>query len=198
MIQASNNDAELQALVNDSLERIEDTLSCDSKKIETLNREVLERVKKNESVLLDAAKNKPKDPFGTRSSDFVARFGGSWPFVGIFTSAIIIWIIYNSVSALQPKADPYPFILLNLMLSCLAALQAPIILMSQNAQARRDREAALGDYRVNLKTEIELRLVHEKLDYLLTSQWKDLIAIQKIQLEMIESLQEKRNGKPKV
>jgi uncharacterized membrane protein len=125
---------------------------------------------------------------GERISDKVAEFGGSWRFIILFFTIMIVWIIANSVYLLFRPFDPYPYILLNLALSLLAAVQAPIILMSQNRQESRDRMRAENDYQVNLKAELEVRTVGEKLDLLIHHQWAHLLEIQQIQTEMIEDM----------
>jgi len=104
--------------------------------------------------------------FGERIADEVAEFGGSWTFIGLFIATLIAWIALNSWILLERAFDPYPYILLNLLLSCLASLQAPVILMSQNRQAKRDRERAEADYEINLQAEVEIKALHEKLDQL--------------------------------
>src|SRR6266849_254867 len=125
---------------------------------------------------------------GERLSDRVAEFGGSWRFIILFFTVMILWIIANSIYLLFQPFDPYPYILLNLALSLLAAVQAPIILMSQNRQETRDRMRAENDYQVNLKAELEVRTVGEKLDLLIHHQWAHLLEIQQIQTEMIEDM----------
>ena len=125
---------------------------------------------------------------GDRVADRVATFGGSWRFIFIFFAVIAVWIAVNVGLLLTRPFDPYPFILLNLMLSLIAAVQAPVIMMSQNRQADRDRLRAENDYKVNLKAEIEVRSLGEKLDQLIHHQWTRLIEIQQIQMEMIEDL----------
>ena len=133
--------------------------------------------------------------FGQRAADAVARFGGSWTFIMLFATILIVWIGVNTI-ALSGSAgktfDPYPYILLNLFLSMLAAVQAPIILMSQNRQAEKDRRSAEHDYEVNLKAELEIMLLHEKVDLLREAQWGELLAIQKQQLELLASLIDKK------
>jgi uncharacterized membrane protein len=128
--------------------------------------------------------------FGQRLADKVASFGGSWAFISIFAVVLVIWILLNSfVLITYSKAfDPYPYILLNLFLSMLAAIQAPIILMSQNRQAYKDRLSAEHDYEVNLKAELEIMTLHEKLDVLRERQWSELISIQKEQLTLLSQL----------
>jgi uncharacterized membrane protein len=126
--------------------------------------------------------------FGERMSDRLAEFGGSWNFIGTFALAIAGWIVVNSLLALWRPFDPYPFILLNLCLSCLAAIQAPIIMMSQNRQEAKDRLRSEHDYRVDLKAELEIRHLHAKLDMLLAHQWQRLLEIQQIQTDLIEEI----------
>lgn len=131
---------------------------------------------------------------GQRAADAVASFGGSWAFIGIFALILAAWVVLNSyILATYDKAfDPYPYILLNLFLSMLASIQAPIILMSQNRQAEIDRLNAEHDYEVNLKAELEIMLLHEKVDLLREGQWGELLAIQKEQLRLLAMLIEKR------
>jgi uncharacterized membrane protein len=125
---------------------------------------------------------------GERLADRIASFGGSWPFLIIFAVFLGVWIAINSAVLLWRPVDPYPFILLNLVLSCLAAVQAPIIMMSQNRQEAKDRLRSEHDYQVNLKAELEIRHLHEKLDHLLSHQWERLVEIQEIQLELLAEL----------
>lgn len=124
--------------------------------------------------------------FGERMADRVARFGGSWPFILIFLAVLLLWIGTNVVGLLRQPFDPYPFILLNLVLSCVAALQAPIIMMSQRRQETKDRLRGENDYSVNLKAELEIRQLHEKIDHQLAHQWQRLVEMQQIQIEMLE------------
>jgi len=125
---------------------------------------------------------------GAKISDKVAQFGGSWKFIITFFVILIFWIILNSIVLLNKNFDPYPFILLNLILSCIAAIQAPIIMMSQNRQESKDRIRSENDYKVNLKAEIEIRTLHEKMDHLLLDQWSRMMQIQQVQLDMLEEL----------
>jgi len=127
---------------------------------------------------------------GQRAADAVAKFGGSWAFVGLFGVTMLGWVGLNAALMYTRGStfDAYPFILLNLFLSMLAAIQAPIILMSQNRHAERDRLHAEHDYEVNLKAELEIMLLHEKIDALRETQWADLIAIQKDQLDLLTRL----------
>src|ERR1041384_7918645 len=126
--------------------------------------------------------------FGQRVADRVARFGGSWPFIIIFGAILVIWMAVNSVLLAGHPFDPYPFILLNLVLSTLAALQAPVIMMSQNRQAEKDRLQAQQDYEINLMAEVEIRDLHDKLDSLRYKQWHELWHLQQRQLQLLELL----------
>jgi uncharacterized membrane protein len=137
--------------------------------------------------------------FGQRIADHVATFGGSWTFIISFGVFISIWISANVYWLVNKGFDPYPFILLNLILSCLAALQAPVIMMSQNRQEEKDRDRSKKDYMINLKSEIEIRTLHEKVDHLVMDQQMELIELQKVQIEMMNDILkglEKKNGKP--
>jgi len=129
--------------------------------------------------------------FGQVVADKVADFGGSWTFIISFFIFIMIWIAANVYLLLNKGFDPYPFILLNLILSCLAALQAPVIMMSQNRQEEKDRKRAKKDYMINLKSELEIRMLDEKLDHLIMHQQQELIEIQKVQIEMMNDILEK-------
>jgi uncharacterized membrane protein len=131
---------------------------------------------------------------GQRAADAVATFGGSWAFLAIFGATMLVWVVLNSFILLRyGKAfDPYPYILLNLFLSMLAAVQAPIILMSQNRHAEKDRINAEHDYEVNLKAELEIMLLHEKVDLLREGQWGELLELQKEQLKLLGHLLEKK------
>jgi uncharacterized membrane protein len=131
--------------------------------------------------------------FGQHAADAVARFGGSWAFIMLFAVVLIFWVLLNSYILVNyNKAfDPYPYILLNLFLSMLASIQAPVILMSQNRQGEKDRLNAEHDYEVNLKAELEIMLLHEKVDLLREGQWSELIIIQKEQLKLLSHLIEK-------
>jgi uncharacterized membrane protein len=129
---------------------------------------------------------------GQRLADRIADFGGSWHFMGIFFAVLLLWVAVNSTFFLKKPFDPYPYIFLNLVLSCIAAIQAPVIMMSQNRQEEKDRLRAEYDYKVNLKAELEIRHLHEKIDHLLNSQWQRLLEIQEIQTELMEELSEKR------
>lgn len=126
--------------------------------------------------------------FGERMADHVASFGGSWPFILMFLAVLVAWIAVNAVGLLAVPFDPFPFILLNLVLSCVAALQAPVIMMSQGRKEEKDRMRAESDYRVNLKAELEIRQLHEKIDHQLAKQWDRLAEMQQIQIEILEEM----------
>jgi uncharacterized membrane protein len=127
-------------------------------------------------------------------ADRMAEFGGSWRFVLLFMGLLALWVVVNSLAVLWRPIDPYPFIFLNLMLSCVAALQAPIIMMSQNRQEKRDRLRADQDYKVNLKAELEVRLLTAKIDQLRNHQWQRLLEIQKIQTDLMQEILSQRDG----
>ncbi len=135
-----------------------------------------------------------KPGLGQRAADAVASFGGSWTFITLFAATLVVWVGLNSfvLVKVDKSFDPYPYILLNLFLSMLAAIQAPIILMSQNRQAEKDRLNAEHDYEVNLKAELEIMLLHEKVDLLREGQWSELLAIQTQQLKLLTGLIDKK------
>jgi uncharacterized membrane protein len=130
---------------------------------------------------------------GQKLSDKVARFGGSWRFIILFGIVLALWIVYNV--ATKKAFDPYPFILMNLLLSCIAALQAPVIMMSQNRQDEKDRMRGENDYLINLKAEMGIRSLHQKMDLLLGEQIKTLYDIQAKQFTMLEEINSKLDGK---
>lgn len=161
--------------------------------------EISKKVARHIAERKHIARNTTKDPdttstFGQRAADTVAAFGGSWTFIIIFAVTLIVWIVLNSFVLVHYNEtfDPYPYILLNLFLSMLAAIQAPIILMSQNRQAEKDRLNAEHDYEVNLKAELEIMLLHEKIDLLRENQWGDLLVMQKEQLKLLGDLIDKK------
>ena len=139
-----------------------------------------------------------KTSLGQRAADAVASFGGSWTFVGLFAATMLVWVALNAFLLMSRAKtfDPYPYILLNLFLSMLAAIQAPIILMSQNRQSEKDRSSAEHDYEVNLKAELEIMLLHQKIDLLRETQWEELLEIQKEQLKRLAALVEKKTLSP--
>ncbi|HVJ79836.1 MAG TPA: DUF1003 domain-containing protein [Planctomycetia bacterium] len=125
---------------------------------------------------------------GERLADRIVAFGGSWSFIILFAVVLVAWMALNSILLASRPFDPYPYILLNLVLSTIAALQAPMIMMSQNRQETRDRQRAVHDYQVNLKAELEIRQLHQKIDHLLSHQWERLVEIQEIQMELINEI----------
>ncbi|EMY76766.1 PF06210 family protein [Leptospira weilii serovar Ranarum str. ICFT] len=154
--------------------------------IQTLEQEVVNSVER--SNLITSNNNEAyveKLNLGDKIADKVAKFGGSWGFIISFFIVMIVWISANAAILVKDPFDPYPFILLNLILSCLAALQAPVIMMSQNRQEAKDRIRSENDYKINLKAEIEIRTLHEKVDHLLLDQWSKMIEIQEIQMEIL-------------
>ncbi|MBK9797665.1 MAG: DUF1003 domain-containing protein [Holophagaceae bacterium] len=154
-------------------------------------RRVVEHITGGKHISRNVTKDYDADiTFGQRAADKVATFGGSWTFVGIFAAVMLFWVGVNAFLLMNrgKTFDPYPYILLNLFLSMLAAIQAPIILMSQNRHSERDRISAEHDYEVNLKAETDIMLLHDKVDQLRERQWEELLAIQKEQLRMLATL----------
>ena len=145
---------------------------------------------KDKSTLADKIDGDDNQPstFGQRIADKVATFGGSWTFIISFSFFLMLWILINIFWLANKGFDPYPFILLNLILSCLAAMQAPVIMMSQNRQEEKDRERAKNDYMVNLKSELEVRMLHEKIDHLILSQQQEVLEVHKVQMEMMNDI----------
>jgi uncharacterized membrane protein len=161
-------------------------------KIESLEQEVINSIHESELLAVNPSQTyAEKISLGDSIADRVAQFGGSWKFIITFFTVLILWIMVNTIILLSRAFDPYPFILMNLILSCIAAIQAPIIMMSQNRQETKDRIRSENDYKVNLKAEIEIRTLHEKVDHLLLDQWSRLMKSQEVQLEMLEELSNK-------
>ena len=160
-----------------------------SKRDQRLLRGIFERIARRESLVRDPDEFRESRTFGQRLADRMAAFGGSWPFILLFLAFLGAWILINTILLRNGAAiDPYPFIFLNLLLSMIAALQAPIIMMSQNRQAMRDRAAAENDYAVNLRAEVEIRELHNKIDELREAQWVQLVAQQQEQIRLLELL----------
>lgn len=130
----------------------------------------------------------PELSFGEKMADHIASFGGSWRFILTFFGFIISWIIFNAYVLIKQPFDPFPFILLNLILSCLAAIQAPIIMMSQNRQESKDRIRSEHDYKIDVKAELEIKILSEKIDHLLVHQNRKLLEIQEVQVDYMEDL----------
>jgi len=171
---------------------IKEVLEDEIGELSALDQEVIESLQQHEILSSDISRQfEKKLTFGERLSDRIAEFGGSWKFIILFGAVLFGWIILNAIFLLNRGFDPYPFILLNLILSCLAAIQAPVIMMSQNRAEARDRLRAENDYKVNLKAELEIRHLHEKIDHLLRRQYNRLFEIQQIQVELLEELARK-------
>ena len=168
---------------------VKEVLEEEIGELSALDQEVIESLEQHEILSSDIEKQfEKKLTFGERLSDRIAEFGGSWKFLISFGAVLLIWIAINGVILVTRAFDPYPFILLNLILSCLAAVQAPVIMMSQNRAEARDRLRAENDYKINLKAELEIRHLHEKLDHLLRRQYNRLFEIQQIQIELLQEI----------
>lgn len=175
---------------------IRELLHAESEQLKRLQG-IVEKSIEDENLIIDNLLHPPKEILskGQNISDQVARFGGSWAFIISFFAILIVWIIYNSIAPLGDNFDPYPFILMNLILSCIAALQAPIIMMSQNRQEEKDRKRAENDYLINLKAELEVRSLNQKIDLLLADQIKLLFESQAKQLQILKSIESKLTNK---
>lgn len=156
-----------------------------------LEKQVLDTLSSTKSITNQAEDTEQPLSVGQRIADKVAEFGGSWTFIITFGVFLLIWILLNVLILSNKGWDPYPFILLNLILSCIAALQAPVIMMSQNRQEEKDRERAKKDYMINLKSELEIRILHEKIDHLIMHQQQELLEIQKVQIEIMNQVLDK-------
>jgi uncharacterized membrane protein len=168
---------------------IQNVLESEKGELTVLDHEVLESLRRHETLSSNVDAEFDKDlALGEKMADGLATFGGSWTFLIIFASILFVWITINSFLLLKKPFDPYPFILLNLVLSCLAAIQAPVIMMSQNRQEAKDRLRSQNDYQVNLKAELEIRQLHDKIDHLLSHQWERLVEIQQIQIDLLSEL----------
>jgi uncharacterized membrane protein len=164
-------------------------LESEKGELTTLEQEVLHSIREHELLSKDVdTEFEQQWSFGERLADRIATFGGSWAFLICFGAFLAVWIGMNSMVLVLRPPDPYPFILLNLILSCLAAIQAPIIMMSQNRQEAKDRLRSQHDYQVNLKAELEIRHLHDKIDHLLSHQWDRLAQIQEIQLDLLSEI----------
>jgi len=177
--------------------------SIDTDSINNLNKAQDEQLKKlhlivkdaikEERLIIDELQHPVKEILssGQKLSDKVALFGGSWKFIILFVIILAAWIFFNVIVAKKSSFDPYPFILMNLILSCIAALQAPIIMMSQNRKENIDRKRAENDYLINLKAEIEIRNLHQKINLLMEEQLKKLLETQSIEIKLLQGLHEK-------
>lgn len=170
---------------------VEKLLGLSYESLDEITKRVARHIAGRKHIARNPAKQvDAKATWGQRAADAVAAFGGSWTFIILFGAILIVWVCLNSFILVQydETFDPYPYILLNLFLSMLAAIQAPIILMSQNRQAEKDRHNQEHDYEVNLKAELEIMLLHEKMDLLRENQWGELLAMQKEQIKLLEEL----------
>lgn len=157
--------------------------------IAELDKDVMEAIKNNSTMSEQIQEEMDASlTLGQKLADKIATFGGSWTFIIAFFSFILLWILVNLVVLTTKPFDPFPFILLNLILSCLASIQAPIIMMSQNRQEQKDRQRSEQDYKINLKAELEIRLLSEKIDHLIIHQNKKLLDIQELQTDYLEDL----------
>jgi uncharacterized membrane protein len=166
---------------------VEEMLKLEHGELTELDRQVAESLADHDTIVENIEEEfEETRTFGERVSDGLASFGGSWAFLISFFAVLIVWMTVNIWLGEQNAFDVYPFILLNLVLSCIAAIQAPIIMMSQRRQETKDRLRAFNDYKVNLKAELEIRHIQEKLDYLLTKQWQRLSEMQQMQMELMQ------------
>ena len=174
-------------------------LNNESELLEKLHN-IVQSAIKEEQLIVQNLLNPPIEELteGQKISDKVARFGGSWKFIISFMFVLVIWIIFNVIAMGVYKFDPYPFILLNLILSCIAALQAPIIMMSQNRVEEKDRQRSENDYLINLKAEIQIRSLHQKIDLLQEEQIKSLFDTQALQMKMLKEIEQKLSSFNKV
>ena len=160
-------------------------------------RTIVEASIREEELVVNNLLHPPSETLtrGQRLSDKIARFGGSWTFILIFLGILLVWIVYNVSAVKQERFDPYPFILMNLVLSCVAAMQAPVIMMSQNRKEEKDRMRAENDYLINLKSELQIRSLHQKVDLLLQEQIKTLFDIQAKQMDLLEHIHKQVSNK---
>ncbi len=173
-------------MVNDDIEKL---LSDEDEHLNKLHKIVKDTIKAEELIIHNLL-NPPEETLsqGQKISDKVARFGGSWRFIILFGIILTIWIVFNVVAIGHYQFDPYPFILMNLILSCIAALQAPIIMMSQNRQEEKDRMRGENDYLINLKAEMQIRSLNQKVDLLLEEQIKTLFETQEKQFKLLKQI----------
>ena len=168
---------------------VETVLTDEKGELSTLEKEVIKSIEDQELLAKDVNfEYEEQRKAGERWADKIASFGGSWTFIIIFMFFVFLWMAGNSYLLFHHPVDPYPYIFLNLVLSCIAAIQAPVIMMSQNRQELKDRLRSQHDYQVNLKAELEIRQLHEKIDHLIMHQWQRLVEIQQIQLDLMEEI----------
>ncbi len=175
---------------------IEEMIASERGELTDIENEVVSSLREHEVLASNTEQSFERGlTVGQRMADRVAGFGGSWVFLILFAVFMAAWVGLNSAALLAQPFDPYPYILLNLILSCIAAIQAPVIMMSQNRQEAKDRLRGLHDYQINLKAELEIRHLHEKMDHLLTRQWERLVEIQQVQIELLTDLNRDVHGK---
>ena len=178
-----------EALNDFRIRFVRNTLEAERGEIGELESQVVESLRERELLSHQVDEEIDRNlNFGQRLADRVASFGGSWTFIIVFLAILLVWIGFNTWILRAQAFDPYPYILMNLVLSCIAALQAPVIMMSQNRTATRDRVQARNDYQINLKAELEIRHLHEKMDHLLKQQHSRLLEIQQIQIDLLTEL----------
>lgn len=163
-------------------------LQTEIRALSAIEKDVVKSLEEDTSLVAKLVEDAETRNHGQIIADKVASFGGSWTFIISFFVFITIWISSNVLIFTNKEFDPYPFILLNLILSCIAALQAPVIMMSQNRQEEKDRDRAKKDYMINLKSELEIRMLDDKIDHLVMHQQQELIEIQKVQIEMMNDI----------
>lgn len=174
---------------------VEEMILREHGELTKLDEEVIESLSSHATVADNVeAEFLEKRTFGERVADRTAGFAGSWTFIIGFFSVLVVWMTINAVPLMTKAFDPYPFILLNLVLSCIAAVQAPLIMMSQRRQESKDRLRSENDYQVNLKAELEIRALHEKIDHHLLRQWERLSEIQEMQMELLEEVGRGKSG----
>jgi uncharacterized membrane protein len=164
-------------------------LKQENAELNEMENQVLDSIAKNELLSKDLEEEMSKDlTHGQRIADKISSFGGSWTFIGFFFLFLLVWMSTNIFVLVRKPFDPYPFILLNLILSCLAAIQAPVIMMSQNRKEEKDRRRSQNDYKINLKAELEIKLLHEKIDHMIIHQNQRLLEIQELQTDYLNDI----------
>ena len=173
-------------------QELDNLLTAKNAQIKKLQ-EIVKKAIEDQNLITNNLLNPPKELLtkGQSISDKVAKFGGSWAFIIIFLIILVVWILFNTLTPVKENFDPYPFILMNLILSCIAALQAPVIMMSQNRQEEKDRKRGENDYLINLKAELEINALNQKIDLILEEQIQSLFESQAAQLEILKRIEQK-------
>ena len=171
---------------------LDNLLTAKNEQIKKLQ-EIVKKAIEDQNLITNNLLNPPKELLtkGQSISDKVAKFGGSWAFIITFLIILVVWILFNTLTPVKDNFDPYPFILMNLILSCIAALQAPVIMMSQNRQEEKDRKRGENDYLINLKAELEINALNQKIDLILGEQIQSLFESQATQLEILKRIEQK-------